>query len=583
MCGIAGYFLRYDPHSESAQKLVSIMSQILAHSGRSYMAHWLSSDQRVLIVHSRCKTVARSSSMPHSMTDYSGRFVIALDGDIYNMQAIRQELSLLGQRPRMPGEVELIAAAYRQWGTGMLHYLEGNFSFVLFDVVQQELLLVRDAAGVRGLYWHEVGQAISFSSNIRVLQKIPWMTYTINPISITTFVMHGVIPAPYTLYDSIKSLEQGSFLMVRKSDYRQAIWYDPYATINQSLFDASGDEIIDWLSSVFTRAVRQRYDTESLYTSVLLDAHDSYSLLIAVVGASIVLRARTLTISLAGEHIACTKRLAEYARYLTSDHLDLVVTRQQVLEVFHRIMMVTSQPLSEMQDVIRCVGFSMLQQASVSTVLCSDVAVNLFGDQCYSSHALLNWLRSLYQSLKGIKTCRADCYLCTSSVHCSCLLQAYNQKQRSLLIKTHQLMNAIAYRCAALTNISMCVGGVWIRFPFVDVRLYSYGLHMSLFRLNSTTLTQNVMHQFIATQLPRVFLNKHTISNNVHQEWYMETFMSYIQAVLSNDSANDLLTFVQKNTVVPVHSGVPEHIRKDFSTIWRLSMLIEYDQSVRQR
>jgi asparagine synthase (glutamine-hydrolysing) len=66
---------------------------------------------------------------------------------------LRRELEALGHRFRTRSDTEVIVNGYRAWGDGVLERLNGMFGMAVWDAKQQRLLLARDRAGVKPLYW----------------------------------------------------------------------------------------------------------------------------------------------------------------------------------------------------------------------------------------------------------------------------------------------------------------------------------------------------------------------------------------------------------------------------------------------
>ena len=81
--------------------------------------------------------------------------VLVANGEIYNHADLRGELTPRGHRFASRCDVEVIAAAYREWfpreGAGFVERLEGMFAFALWDGRARRLVLGRDRAGQKPL------------------------------------------------------------------------------------------------------------------------------------------------------------------------------------------------------------------------------------------------------------------------------------------------------------------------------------------------------------------------------------------------------------------------------------------------
>lgn len=81
------------------------------------------------------------------MLDLSDRLCIVFNGEIYNFEDLKRELTTKGHVFRSKTDTEIILAAYREWGTKCPERLNGMFVFALYDTEQQILFLARDRAG----------------------------------------------------------------------------------------------------------------------------------------------------------------------------------------------------------------------------------------------------------------------------------------------------------------------------------------------------------------------------------------------------------------------------------------------------
>ena len=100
---------------------------------------------------------------------FDGRFLVSLNGEIYNHIDIRQELEALGVRFRTGCDTEVVANAMRIWGASGIKRLAGMYAFVAIDTATGEFLAARDPFGVKPLYLIRSGEGFLFCSEIKPL------------------------------------------------------------------------------------------------------------------------------------------------------------------------------------------------------------------------------------------------------------------------------------------------------------------------------------------------------------------------------------------------------------------------------
>ena len=70
--------------------------------------------------------------------------VLMFNGEIYNYQALRQELQAAGHTFATAGDGETLLHGYEQWGADLLPRLRGMFAFAIWNTVDGTLFLARD-------------------------------------------------------------------------------------------------------------------------------------------------------------------------------------------------------------------------------------------------------------------------------------------------------------------------------------------------------------------------------------------------------------------------------------------------------
>ncbi|OGH63034.1 MAG: hypothetical protein A2848_02680 [Candidatus Magasanikbacteria bacterium RIFCSPHIGHO2_01_FULL_50_8] len=99
-------------------------------------------------------------------------FVLCYNGEIYNYIELRAELAACGWEFRTTSDTEVLMKAWRHWGVRMFDKLNGMFAFAIYDKKQRKLLLARDIAGEKPLYYYHKGDQFVFVSEAKALQGV---------------------------------------------------------------------------------------------------------------------------------------------------------------------------------------------------------------------------------------------------------------------------------------------------------------------------------------------------------------------------------------------------------------------------
>lgn len=170
MCGIIGGWV---PHfsADSLLRSAAVGLSRLAHRGpddRGSESFTLS-DGILVLGHTRLSIIDLSPGGHQPMHSPDGRYTIVFNGEIYNYRELRQELALQGHAFRSNSDTEVLLAGWAQWGKACLPRLRGMFAFTVFNRVEQTLICVRDAFGIKPFYYVAGEGHFLFASEVPAL------------------------------------------------------------------------------------------------------------------------------------------------------------------------------------------------------------------------------------------------------------------------------------------------------------------------------------------------------------------------------------------------------------------------------
>ena len=147
MCGIVAIFNIQEQTPELRQKALR-MSQKIRHRGPDWSGIYCGGS--AILAHERLSIVdPESGKQPLFSPDK--KQVLAVNGEIYNHQAIRRQYADKYQF-QTGSDCEVILALYREKGIHFLEDISGIFAFALYDAEKDEFLIARDPIGVIPLY-----------------------------------------------------------------------------------------------------------------------------------------------------------------------------------------------------------------------------------------------------------------------------------------------------------------------------------------------------------------------------------------------------------------------------------------------
>ncbi len=216
MCGLAA-ILAYHPEAPPIDEaeLLRMRERMLAR-GPDGAGLWVSDKRRIGLAHRRLAIIDLSTLGAQPMASQDGRFHIVFNGEIYNYQALRDELEGGGYRFRSHSDTEVLLALFGALGVAMLGRLRGMFAFAIWDAWEQSLFVARDAYGIKPLYYADDGRTLRVASQMQALRAGGMVGGETDLAGLAGFYLLGTLPEPFTALRSVRALPAGCWLRVRK-------------------------------------------------------------------------------------------------------------------------------------------------------------------------------------------------------------------------------------------------------------------------------------------------------------------------------------------------------------------------------
>jgi asparagine synthase (glutamine-hydrolysing) len=159
-----------------------------------------------------------SGSQPITNEDESVWAV--LNGEIYNHVELRRELEAKGHRFRSRCDTEVLVHLWEEHGADFLDRLHGMFGLAVYDTRQRQLLIARDGAGMKPLYWAETKHGFLFATQIRAILASGLVRAEPDLEAVDTALASGLVPAPRSGFKGIHKMASGGYRLVRPEGAR---------------------------------------------------------------------------------------------------------------------------------------------------------------------------------------------------------------------------------------------------------------------------------------------------------------------------------------------------------------------------
>ena len=383
MCGIAG-FVNYSPDNrDNSARILGQMAASIAHRGPDDCGIWISEDNRVCLGHRRLSIIDLSAAGAQPMHSSSGRYTIVFSGEFYGFGALRDELVEKGHRFRGHSDTEVMLEAVEAFGfEKALDRFYGMYAFAIYDRVEREVLFARDRLGKKPMYIGIAGNSLVFGSELKCFRQHPaFASPGLDLGAVTLFTRYNYIPSPHCIYEDVVKLPPGSWLAVSvdrqpssSAELRDGLRrnWDPFEVALESFKNPIVDveEALELLDGMLQTAVRERMVADVEVCALLSGGIDS-SLVVSMMQEASSSNVRTYTVRFNEQSHNEADSAAAVARYLGTDHSEILVEPSSVFDLIGDLPDVYDEPFADRSQVPTLL---------LSKLVRRDVKVGLSGD-----------------------------------------------------------------------------------------------------------------------------------------------------------------------------------------------------------
>lgn len=381
MCGLLGIV---DYKKSINASLFNEMLNSLKHRGPDDEGvEVFSLDSCSIFLGHRRLSIIDISSNGHQPMLYE-HLAIIYNGEVYNFKDIRQDLISEGYSFDSNSDTEVILKSYHFWGIDCVERFRGMFAFAIYDYEQQEIIIFRDRAGVKPLYYSQTDNALIFSSELKPLMKYPDFNKEIDFEAVSSYLQFGYIHAPKTVFKSVQKLLPGHYL---KYDIGSKVLVkERYWNINDFYENqVARENIAEELEATIIEAFNLRMIAD-VPVGVFLSGGIDSSLVAAIVQKYSKIPINTFTIGFEDKKYDESNYAKEIAKYLGTNHTELICKKEDALAIITKLPKIFDEPFAD-SSAIPTVLVSELAKKQVSVVLSGDGGDELFCG--YTSYALM--------------------------------------------------------------------------------------------------------------------------------------------------------------------------------------------------
>ena len=340
MCGICGVF-QFDPQSTVSREHLAEMSRQIVHRGPDDEGVFLAGNiglaaRRLSIID------VRSGHQPMSNEDETVWLVY--NGEIYNHQELRRQLTARGHHYRTHSDTEVILHLYEEHGIECVQYLRGMFAFALWDAPKRKLFAARDRFGIKPFYYLYDRETFLFASEIKALLAYPGVKATLHEDALPEYLAFGYLSRPETLFKGIVKLPPGHALQL---DQQGELKIQPYwdVVIDEEPRSRPLRYYIDTYREQLEAAVASHLMSDvplGMFLSGGLDSSTIAALMTKIRREPI----QTFSVGYDEREYSELGHARAVANHLRSDHHEISVTSQEFFDAMSRLIWQEDEPMA---------------------------------------------------------------------------------------------------------------------------------------------------------------------------------------------------------------------------------------------
>ncbi len=376
MCGITGFV---DYRKKTSVSTLREMTDAMHHRGPDDAGYEVYENPFSLVgFGQRRLSILDLSPLGHQPMHHEN-YIVNFNGEIYNFKEIRAELETKGFTFKSWSDTEVILKGYECWGIDVVNRFIGMFAIALYDQNKQELLLVRDRAGVKPLYYSLQNDLLLFGSELKALYKHPDFKKDIDINSVALFLQYSYIPGEHSIFKNTYKLLPGHILTINLKNRQQQLtkYWDAFDVYNKQKIKCSDQEAIDETDRILKKAYEYRMVADVPVGIFLSGGYDSSSVA-ALLQTGRTEKLKTFTIGFHENEFNEAPEAKKIAAYLGTDHTEWYLTAKEAGEVLPLLPEIYDEPFAD-NSTVPTVLVSKLARKQVTVALSADGGDEIFG------------------------------------------------------------------------------------------------------------------------------------------------------------------------------------------------------------
>lgn len=377
MCGIAGIVSLNGTNELMNRDVLERMCMAIEHRGPDDQDVYLS--DKIGFGFRRLSIVDVAGGR-QPMSNEDGNLIMVCNGEIFNYHELRKELEGKGHVFSTNSDVEVIVHLYEEEGAELVHRLDGQFSFAIYDQRKNRVLLARDPFGVTPLFFTiSASGHLIFASEIKAILQYPGVNRTVNLNALDQIITFPGLVSPNTMCEGIYSFRPGELGIFENDSLHKRMYWDlDYPMENATREIRSYEEYQEELDSLLRKSIRKRLQADVPLGFYLSGGLDSSLVTGVIKNQELLDKFPTFSVEFLTGSINEVKYQKEMVEYLQSQHYSVVFDHIEIEKRLKQAIWHAETPIKETYNTCSLALSELVNSNGVKVVLSGEGADELF-------------------------------------------------------------------------------------------------------------------------------------------------------------------------------------------------------------
>ena len=396
MCGINGFVSAKKERFDSRSK-INEMNNTITHRGPDDDGYYIhDAAQTTVAIGMRRLSIIDLSTGHQPMFSANGQIAIVFNGEIYNYRQLRNDLLAKGCHFSTQSDTEVVLRLFELYGKDCLQMLNGMFGICIYNVQDGSLLLARDRAGEKPLYYSFQDGVFVFASELKSITRHFNINKKISKEALNLYLSLTFIPAPATIFEGIYKLPAAHYLQLNTQDFNYNIesYWDSKPAPEPVITDYK--TATTQLEALVTDAVVSRTIAD-VPLGVFLSGGIDSSVVAAVMARNAGRgKVKTFSVGFTDPAFDESEAAAMVARHIGSDHTMVKLNADDLKNDIDNIILNYDEPFAD-SSALPTYQVSKMAREHVTVALTGDGGDEVFGG--YNRYRVNDYYRKFKKAM----------------------------------------------------------------------------------------------------------------------------------------------------------------------------------------